>query len=96
MHNIAITGGSILLLAILSLTSCSSRYSSRDQAKKASTEWIKQGGAVTVLTPPDENQIKAQWRRERIAENNRCEFVKQGIEDIERTVPPDRFEELKI
>ena len=96
MHNVAITGGSILLLAILSLTSCSSRYSSRDQAQKASTEWIKQGGAVTVLTPPDENQIKAQWRRERIAENNRCEFAKQGIEDLERTVPPDHFEELKI
>ena len=96
MHNIAITGGSILLLAILSLTSCSSRYSSRDQAQKASTEWIKQGGTVTLLTPPDENQIKAQWRRERIAENNRCEFTKQGIEDLERTVPPDHFEELKI
>ena len=96
MHNIAITGGSILLLAILSLTSCSSRYSSRDQAQKASTEWIKQGGAVNVLTPPNENQIKAQWRRERIAENNRCEFAKQGIEDLERTVPPDHFEELKI
>ena len=96
MHNIAITGGSILLLAILSLTSCGSRYSSRDQAQKASTEWTKQGGAVTVLTPPDENQIKAQWRRERIAENNRCEFAKQGIEDLERTVPPDHFEELKI
>ena len=49
-----------------------------------------------MLTPPDENQIKAQWRRERIAENNRCEFAKQGIEDLERTVPPDHFEEPKI
>ena len=49
-----------------------------------------------MLTPPDENRIKAQWRRERIAENNRCEFAKQGIEDLERTVPPDHFEELKI
>ena len=96
MHNIAITGGSILLLAILSLTSCSSRYSSREQAKQESTEWIKQGGAVTVLTPPDENQIKAQWRRKRIAENNRCEFAKQGIEDLERSVPPDHFEENEI
>ena len=96
MHYIAITGGSILLLAILSLTSCSSRYSSRDQAQKASTEWIKQGGAVTVLTPPDVNQIKAQWRRKRIAENNRCEFAKQGIEDLERSVPPDHFEENEI
>ena len=48
------------------------------------------------MTPPDENQIKAQWRRERIAENNRCEFAKQGIENLERTVPPDHFEELKI
>ena len=96
MHNIAITGGSILLLAILSLTSCSSRYSSREQAQKASTEWIKQGGAVTVLMPPDENEIKAQWRRERIAENNRCEFAKQGLEDLERSVPPDHFEENEI
>ena len=49
-----------------------------------------------MLTPPDENQIKAQWRRERIAENNRCEFAKQEIEDLERTVPPDHFEERKI
>ena len=49
-----------------------------------------------MLTPPDENQIKAQWRRERIVENNRCEFAKQGIEDLERTVPPDNFEEPKI
>ena len=49
-----------------------------------------------MLTAPDENQIKAQWRRERIAENNRCEFAKQGIEDLERTVPPDHFEETKI
>ena len=96
MHNMPIIGGSFLLLAVLSLTSCSSRYSSRDQAQKALTEWIKQGGAVTVLTPPDENQIKARWRRERIAENNRCEFAKQGIEDLERTVPPDDFEEPKI
>ena len=96
MHNIAITAGSILLLAMLPLTSCTRRYSSRDQAQKASTEWIKQGGAVTVLTPPDENEIKAQWRRERIAENNRCEFAKQGIEDLERSVPPDHFEENEI
>ena len=96
MHKTTIIRGSILLLAILSLTSCSSRYSSREQAKQESTEWIKQGGAVTVLTPPDENQIKAQWRRERIAENNRREFAKQGIEDLERTLPPDHFEELKI
>ena len=88
--------GSILLLAILALTSCGSRHGSRDEAQKASTAWIKQGGAVTVLTPPNENEIKAQWRRERIAENNRCEFAKQGIEDLERTVPPDHFEELKI
>ena len=88
--------GSILLLAILSLTSCGSRYSSSEQAQKASTEWIKQGGTVTVLTPPDENQIKAQWRRKRIAENNRCEFAKQGIEDLERSVPPDHFEENEI
>ena len=49
-----------------------------------------------MLTPPDENQIKAQWRRERIAENNRCEYAKQGIEDLERTGPPDHFEESKI
>ena len=96
MHNATITRGPILLLAILSLTSCSSRYSSRDQAQKESKEWIKQGGAVNVLTLPHENQIKAQWRRERIAENNRCEFAKQGIEDLERTVPPDHFEEPKI
>ena len=96
MQNFAITGGSVLLLAILSLTSCSSRYSSREQAQKASTEWIKQGGAVTVLMPPDENEIKAQWRRERIAENNRCEFAKQGLEDLERSVPPDHFEENEI
>ena len=96
MHNTTTLRGSILLLAMLSLTSCSTRYSSRDQAQKESTEWIKQGGAVTVLTPPDENQIKAQWRQERIAENNRCEFAKQGIEDLERSVPPDHFEEPKI
>ena len=91
MHNTTIIRGSILLLAILSLISCSNRYSSREQAQKESTEWIKHGGAVTVLTPPDENQIKAQWRRGRIAENNRYEFAKQGIEDLERTVPPDHF-----
>ena len=88
--------GSILLLAILALTSCGSRHGSRDEAQKASIAWIKQGGAVTVLTPPNENEIKAQWRRERIAENNRCEFAKQGIEDLERTVPPDNFEENEI
>jgi hypothetical protein len=88
--------GSILLLAILALTSCGSRHGSRDEAQKASTAWIKQGGAVTVLTPPNENEIKAQWRRERIAENNRCEFAKQGIEDLERTVSPDNFEENEI
>ena len=88
--------GSILLLAILALMSCDSRHGSREEAQKASTAWIKQGGAVTVLTPPNENEIKAQWRRERIAENNRCEFAKQGIEDLERTVPPDNFEENEI
>ena len=49
-----------------------------------------------MLTPPDENQIKAQRRRERITENNRCEIAKQGIEDLERTVPSDHFEEPKI
>ena len=49
-----------------------------------------------MLTPPDENQIKAQWRRERIEENNSCEFAKQGIEHLERTVPPDHFEEPNI
>jgi hypothetical protein len=92
----AITGGSILLLAILSLTSCSSLYSSRDQAQKASIAWIKQGGTVTVLTPPNESVIKAQWRRERIAKNNKCEFAKQEIEDLERSVPPDNFEENEI
>ena len=96
MHSMATLRGSILLLAILALTSCGSRHGSRDEAQKASTAWIKQGGAVTVLTPPNENEIKAQWRRERIAENNRCEFAKQGIEDLERTVPPDNFEENEI
>ena len=49
-----------------------------------------------MLMPPDENEIKAQWRRERIAENNRCEFAKQGLEDLERSVPPDHFEENEI
>jgi hypothetical protein len=59
-------------------------------------EWINQGGTVTVLTLPNENEIKAQWRRERIEENNKCEFAKQEIEDLERSVPPDNFEENKI
>jgi hypothetical protein len=96
MNHMAITSGTILLLAILTLMSCVRRHSSRNEAQKASTEWTKQGGAVTVLMPPDENEIKAQWRRERIAENNRCEFAKQGIEDLERSVPPDHFEENEI
>ena len=92
----AITRGTILLLAILTLTSCHKQHSSRDEAQKASIAWINQGGTVTVLTPPNENEIKAQWRRERIAENNKCEFAKQEIEDLERTVPPDNFEENEI
>jgi hypothetical protein len=92
----AITRGTILLLAILTLTSCHRQHSSRDEAQKASIAWINQGGTVTVLTPPNENEIKAQWRRERIAENNKCEFAKQEIEDLERTVPPDNFEENEI
>ena len=92
----AITRGTILLLAILTLTSCVRRHSSRDEAQKASIAWINQGGTVTVLTLPNENEIKAQWRRERIAENNKCEFTKQEIEDLERSVPPDNFEENKI
>ena len=96
MHNMATIRESILLLAILALMSCDSQHSSRDEAQKASTAWIKQGVAVTILTPPNENVIKAQWRRERIAENNRCEFAKQGIEDLERTVSPDNFEENEI
>jgi hypothetical protein len=78
------------------LTSCDSRHSSRNEAHKASTAWVKQGGAVSVLTPPNENEIKEQWRRELIAENNRCELAKQGTEDLERTVPPDNFEENEI
>ena len=85
--------GSNLLLAILGLTSCDSRYSSRNEAQKSSAAWTKQGGSVTILTPPTENDIKAQWRRERIAENKRCDFAKQGIEDFERTMPPDNFKE---
>ena len=92
----AITRGTILLLAILTLMSCVRRHSSRDEAQKASMEWINQGGTVTVLTLPNENEIKAQWRRERIEENNKCEFAKQEIEDLERSVPPDNFEENKI
>jgi hypothetical protein len=92
----AITRGTILLLAILTLTSCVRRHSSRDEAQKASIAWINQGGTVTVLTLPNENEIKAQWRRERIAENNKCEFAKQEIEDLERSVPPDNFEENEI
>ena len=62
----------------------------------ASIAWIKQGGTVTVLTPPNESEIKAQWRRERIVKNNKCEFAKQEIEDLERSVPPDNFEENEI
>ena len=92
----AISRGTILLLAILTLTSCVRRHSSRDEAQKASIAWINQGGTVTVLTLPNENEIKAQWRRERIAENNKCEFAKQEIEDLERSVPPDNFEENEI
>ena len=89
----AITGGSILQLAILILTSCSSRYSSREKVQKSSKEWIKYGEPVTVLTPPDENEIKTQLRQGRIAEINRCEFAKQGIENLERTGLPDHFED---
>ena len=92
----AITRGTILLLAILTITSCVRRHSLRDEAKKASIAWINQGGTVTVLTLPNENEIKAQWRRERIAENNKCEFAKQEIEDLERSVAPDNFEENEI
>ena len=92
----AVKRGTILLLAILTLTSCVRGNSSRDEAQKASIAWIKQGGTVTVLTLPNENEIKAQWRRERIAENNKCEFAKQEIEDLERSVPPDNFEEDEI
>ena len=92
----AISRGTILLLAILTLTSCVRRHSSRDEAQKASIAWINQGGTVTVLTLPNENEIKAQWRRERIAENNKCEFAKQEIEELERSVPPDNFEENEI
>ena len=51
---------------------------------------------VTVLTPPDENEIKTKWRQGCIAEINRCELAKQGIEDLGRTGPPDHFEESKI
>lgn len=40
--------------------------------------------------------ILAQWRRERIVENNKCEFAKQEIEDLERSIPPDNFEENEI
>ena len=96
MHHMAVKRGTILLLAILTLTSCVRGNSSRDEAQKASIAWIKQGGTVTVLTLPNENEIKAQWRRERIAENNKCEFAKQEIEDLERSVPPDNFEEDEI
>ena len=96
MHHMAVKRGTILLLAILTLTSCVRGNSSRDEAQKASIAWIKQGGTVTVLTLPNENEIKAQWRRERIAENNKCEFAKQEIEDLERSVPPDNFEENEI
>ena len=49
-----------------------------------------------MLTPPDENEIKAQWRRERIVENNKCEFAKQEIEDLERSLSPDHFDENEI
>ena len=96
MNHMAISRGTILLLAILTLTSCVRRHSSRDEAQKASIAWINQGGTVTVLTLPNENEIETQWRRERIAENNKCEFAKQEIEDLERSVPPDNFEENEI
>ena len=96
MHYMAIKGGTILLLAILTLTSCVRPNRSKDEAQKASIAWIKRGGTVTVLTPPNESEIKAQWRRERIAKNNKCEFAKQEIEDLERSVPPDNFEENEI
>ena len=96
MHYMAITRGTILLLAILTLTSCLRPNRSKNEAQKASIAWIKQGGTVTVLTPPNESEIKAQWRRERIAKNNKCEFAKQEIEDLERSVPPDNFEENEI
>ena len=92
----ALFRGTILILAILLLTSCVRRHSSRYEAQKASIAWINQGGTVTVLTLPNENEIKAQWRRERIAENNKCEFAKQEIENLERSVPPDNFEENEI
>ena len=96
MNHMAITRGTILLLAILTLASCVRQNRSKDEAQKASIAWIKQGGTVTVLTPPNENEIKAQWRRERIVKNNKCEFAKQEIEDLERSVPPDNFEENEI
>ena len=96
MNHMAITRGTIFLLAILTLTSCVRRHGSRDEAQKASIAWINQGGTVTVLTLPNENEIETQWRRERIAENNKCEFAKQEIEDLERSVPPDNFEENEI
>ena len=92
----AIARGTILLLVILTLTSCVRRNSSRDEAQKASIAWINQGGTVTVLTLPNENEIKAQWRRERIVENNKCEFAKQEIEDLERSLSPDHFDENEI
>ena len=92
----AITSGTILLLAILTLMSCVRRHSSRNEAQKASIAWINQGGTVTVLTLPNENEIKAQWRRERIVENNKCEFAKQEIEDLERSLSPDHFDENEI
>ena len=90
------TRGFMLLIMIFALSSCASQYPSREEAEKATKEWIKQGGWVTVLTPPSPNELKAQWRRERIAENNRCTFAKQEIENLERTVPPDNFEETEI
>ena len=96
MHYMAITRGTILLLAILTLTSCLRPNRSKDEAQKASIAWIKRGGTVTIITPPNESEIKAQWRRERIVKNNKCEFAKQEIEDLERSVPPDNFEEKEI
>ena len=96
MNHMAITSGTILLLAILTLMSCVRRHSSRNEAQKASIAWINQGGTVTVLTLPNENEIKAQWRRERIVENNKCEFAKQEIEDLERSLSPDHFDENEI
>ena len=96
MNHMATTRGTILLLEILTLTSCVRRHSSRDEVQKASIAWIEQGGIVTALTPPNKNEIKAQWRRERIAENNMCEPAKPEIDNLERSVPPENFEGNEI